>query len=100
MAEPKTLDNPNDNALREQMRQQRVAAGAAFAERAKELPPATQYSEPFTFRFRKIENGSFAGLWELAVLKPNGKVDEIVTDADALPNVLEAIGNIFANRGY
>lgn len=102
MAEPRTLDNPNDIAIREQQRQQRLAM-AAQKPRATEIQPdQIEYDSPFIFRFRKIKNGSFAGLWELAVMNPKRpeKVDEIVFDANALPECLEAIGNIFANRGF
>lgn len=102
MAEPRTLDNPNDVAIREQQAQQRLAQGKALAEakaHEKEIPP-TKYSEPFIFRFRQIKNGSFSGLWELCALKSNGKVDELIVDANSLPEVLDTIGNIFANRGY
>lgn len=104
MAEPRTLDNPNDVAIREQQKQQRLAQGQATKERqARDAnPEPLQFEQPFTFRFRKIKNTSFAGLWELAVMKPGDpkKVDELIFDANALPECLEAIGNIFANRGY
>lgn len=102
MPEQRTLDNPNDIAIRESQKIQRLEQGRSIAERAaaEKKNVIKQYSESFTFRFRKIKNGSFSGLWELAALKKDGKVDEIITDADALPNVLEAIGNIFANRGF
>lgn len=103
MSQQRVLDNPNDIAIREQQKQYRLEQGAADAKRkAEEKALVTEYSESFTFRFRKIKNGSFSGLWELAALKsdPKAKVDEIISDADALPHVLEAIGNIFANRGF
>lgn len=103
MPNQNTLDNPNDIALREQSRQQRLAQGKADAarrEQEKNVGPA-KYYEPFTFRFRKIKpHPSFGGLWELAVLKKDGKVEEIIKDADALPECLDAISNIFANKGY
>lgn len=102
MAEQRTLDNPNDIAIREQQRLQRLEQGRELERRRiaeKDLKPK-EYSDAFTFRFRKIKNGSFSGLWELSVMKANGKVDEIITDADSLPNVLEMIGNIFANKGF
>ena len=100
MPENRTLDNPNDIAIREQQKQQRLAHGAALAAKAKEPQPKPEFSESFTFRFRKIKGGSFSGLWELAAMRLDGKVDEIITDADSLPEVLESIANIFANKGY
>lgn len=102
MPEQRTLDNPNDIAIREVQRQERLAQGAVLAKRAAEDKKAKpiEYAHTFTFRFRQVNNGSFAGLWELCVMKANGKVDERITDADSLPNVLDAIGNIFANRGF
>ena len=58
------------------------------------------FSESFTFRFRQYKNTNFAGLWELAILDKKGHIEELICDADALPNVLEAIENIFTNRGF
>lgn len=99
MPDQRTLDNPNDIAIREQQKQQRLEMGRAADTRNQKQEPR-KYSEAFTFRFRQVKNGSFAGLWELAAMKPNGKVDELIVDADALPNVLDLIGNIFANKGF
>lgn len=100
MANQRTLDNPNDIAIREQQKQQRLEMGRQIDSRNAEKQPPMEYSEAFTFRLRKIKNGSFAGLWELCAVRPNGRVDEVITDADALPNVLDMIGNIFANKGF
>lgn len=102
MADQRTLDNPNDIAIREQQRQQRLAQGQEIARRQAEPQKKPEYSDAFIFRFRKHKGGSFAGLWELSVMKHNQplKVEEIIFDANALPECLEAIGNIFANRGF
>lgn len=102
MPEQRTLDNPNDIAIRESQKVQRLEQGRQDATRreAEKNSPPKEYSEAFIFRFRQIKNGSFAGLWELCVLRKDGRVDETVMDADSLPNALEAIGNIFANRGF
>ena len=99
MPEQKTLDNPNDIALRDIQKKVRLAQ-MQNPPRANTIQPPKEYSEAFTFRFRQIKNGSFSGLWELAAMKKTGKIDQIIIDADSLPEVLEAIGNIFANRGY
>lgn len=97
---PQVQVKPEELAIREQQRQYRLAQGKALDEQKKVTAEKIEYWDPFTFRFRKIKNGSFAGLWELAAMKPGGKVEEIVVDADSLPNILDAVGNIFANRGY
>lgn len=99
---PNVLDNPNDIAIREEQRRVRVEQGQALIKKTEEEQnqPAREYSEPFLFRFRQVKSGPFGGLWELAVMKPNGKIDEMVTDADALPNVLALLENIFINRGF
>ena len=103
MPDHRTLDNPNDVAIREQQRQQRLAQGKAIAEKAEvdKNAPKPEYEQPFYFRFRRIKTGSFSGLWELAVMRPHRPeaIDELIFDANALPECLDAIGNIFANRG-
>jgi len=100
VSEQRMVDNPNDVAIREQQKQQRLEMGRQIDSRQANDQPKIEYSDAFTFRFRKIKNGSFSGLWELCAMKPNGKVEEVITDADALPYVLESIGNIFANKGF
>jgi hypothetical protein len=96
----KSVDNPNDVSIRED--QQRIRL--QLLERQKELDSVEQdpyvFSESFTFRFRQFKNTNFAGLWELTSVDAKGHPIEKIIDADALPNVLEAIGNIFANRGF
>lgn len=99
MPENRTLDNPNDIAIREDQKRLRLEMGRAES-RVKDKRLIRQYSESFIFRFRKIRNGSFAGLWELCALNKKGEVEETITDADALPYVLDSIGNIFANKGF
>jgi hypothetical protein len=98
--EIQTRVTPQEMGLREKQKQERLAIGATIAEEAKKSDAPREYTDPFIFRFRKIKNGSFAGLWELSAMKATGKVDEIVIDADSLPNILDAVGNIFANRGF
>ena len=98
MPDLRTLDNPNDVAIREDQKRIRLAHSHTASRAPKDAP--IEYGPAFTFRFRQIRNGSFSGLWELCAMKPNGKMDELIKDADALPEILDAIGNIFANRGY
>lgn len=100
MSEMQVRVRPEELQIREQQRQQRLAIGHQLEEDKKIEQEPRVFLEPFTFRFRKISNGSFAGLWELAAMRSSGKVDEIIIDADSLPNILDAVGNIFANKGY
>lgn len=96
---PAVRETPEQEAMRKEQARVRLD----MARRTAELnapQPAAEYSDPFIFRFRKYKNTSFAGLWRLEVLNRFGQVEETITDADALPNALEAIGNIFANKGF
>lgn len=99
MPEAKTVDTPNDVNIRAQQAEQRLAQGKALAASAKVMAKP-EYARPYTFRFRQWKNTQFSGLWELAVLNREGKVEELITDADSLPELLESIANIFANKGY
>ncbi len=95
-----TVDTPQDMGIREDQKRVRLE----LSKRQHDLATAEQdpvvFSESLTFRFRQFRNTNFAGLWELCALDKRGNVIEKITDADALPNVLELIGNIFANRGF
>jgi hypothetical protein len=97
--EARTVDTPNDINIRESQRLQRLAQGKALEGQKKTLDKP-DWGPAFTFRFRQYKSTQFSGLWELAAMRLDGKVDEIITDADSLPEVLESIANIFANRGY
>lgn len=99
MPEARTVDNPNDVNIRAQLAEQRLAQGKAFAAIPKDIQKA-EYSKAYIFRFRQWKNTQFSGLWELAALDRSGKVEEIVTDADSLPELLESLANIFANMGF
>lgn len=95
----KTVETPIDAQIREEMKRQRIEAGAALSSRPDKIRGA-KFIEPFTFRFRQYKNTQFAGLWELSAIRQDGSVEQIITDADALPNVLNLIGNIFENKGF
>lgn len=99
MAEPAVRKTPEQEASEKEQARVRLSIGLA-QERLKQPQPEPIYSDPFIFRFQKYTNTSFAGLWRLEILNKFGKIEETITDADALPNALEAIGNIFANRGF
>lgn len=95
-----TVDTPNDMNIREDQKRLRLELNARQKELASVEQPPYVFSEAYTFRFRQFGNTNFSGLWELAILDKKGHVEEIVTDADALPNCLEMISNIFANKGF
>jgi len=98
--EQRVIDNPNDIAIREMQRLQRLEMGKKIAADNEKILAKNQYREPFYFRFRQHKNDNFGGLWELAVVDHKGKVDEVITDADTLSSALEAISRIFENAGF
>lgn len=63
-------------------------------------PLVPQFADPFIFRMKMWKNGPFSGLWQLEALNSKGQVEQLITDAETLPNVLELMGNIFANKGF
>lgn len=99
MSEQRTIDTPNDIAMRQEQARVRLEQGRSIAGHPTRLAKP-EFNPSFTFRFRQYRTTQFSGLWELAAIGRDGKVEEIITDADSLPEVLEAIGNIFANKGY
>ena len=92
-------ERPENAAMRMEQARVRKELGEKIAEQASRPMPVPEFEEPLIFRFKMWKNTQFSGLWRLEVLNRQGKVDGVICDADALPNVLEAIGNIFANRG-
>ena len=99
MAEQLIRETPEQESVRKDQARVRIEMGAASSKLNVPQPQA-EYGDPFIFRFQRYKNTSFQGLWRLEILNRHGKVEETITDADALPNILEAIGNIFANKGY
>ena len=100
MPDQRTVDTPNDMNIRESQAAQRLAQGKVLATQTKKTLDKPDWGPAFTFRFRQYKSTQFSGLWELAAMRLDGKVDEIIADADSLPEVLESIANIFANKGY
>lgn len=99
MSYTETKETPTQAAIREDQARIRLETGRSAAV-VIEQPPKV-YSEAFTFRLRRWQNTQFAGLWELSVMDKSGrKVDEKITDADALTNCLENIGAILENKGF
>lgn len=95
-----TVDTPNDTNIRADQMRVRKEMLARQNELNSVLQDPYVFSESLTFRFRQYKNTNFAGLWELAIVDKRGNIQELIIDADALPNVLEAISNIFSNRGF
>ena len=50
-------------------------------------------------RYAKPKNPYFKGLWELCVIDEEGKVLEVVSDADGLYYCLENVHGILENMG-
>lgn len=98
--EQRVIDNPNDIAIRELQRQQRLEMGKTIEKNNAKVISSNKFREPFYFRFRQHKDDNFGGLWELAVVDNKGKVDEVITDADTLSSVLDAISRIFENAGF
>lgn len=92
-------ESPAQEQIREDQARIRREMGKTILTHAQAEPPA-EYTDAFIFKFRMYKNTSFHGLWRLEILNKFGQVEETITDADTLPNALEAIGNIFANRGF
>jgi hypothetical protein len=53
----------------------------------------------FTFRLTRHKDGGFKGLWELAMLDGNGKLIEVIDDANALPYCVDNIQGVLENSG-
>lgn len=100
MGHQQTVDTPTDIGIREDQLRLRKEMNQADVKRSADKQAPHEFKEPFTFRLRQHKNTQFSGLWELAVLDAKGRVETIITDGDALPNALEAIANIFSNRGF
>jgi hypothetical protein len=98
--ETKTLETPTDAQIKEEMARVRVAQANHERDERLKPPEKKEYGEVFTFRLRQFQTTQFRGLWELSILDAKGNVREIVTDADALTNVLETIGLVLENRGF
>jgi len=64
--------------------------------------PKSQFTfgKTYTFRLRQHDQDNFAGLWELCILSPQGKVVKTISDADALPYVLENLQGELENDGF
>ena len=63
-------------------------------------PLQTKKSSVITFRLSKHVDGPFPGLWELVVLKTDGTIDEVISDADMLQYCLDNLHQSLENRGF
>lgn len=96
----KTVETPTDFQIKDEMKRVRLAQAAHIREEATRPVEPKEYGEPFIFRLRQFRNTQFRGLWELCILDVKGNVRDILTDADALTNALESIGNVLENKGF
>ncbi len=62
--------------------------------------PSSQFGTTYRFKLRQHTQGNFSGLWELALIDDLGKVKKIISDADALPYVLENLQGELENDGF
>lgn len=67
-------------------------------EKPRYAPANNNRSMEITFRFRKHVGGNFAGLWELAVVR-DGKVEQVISDADGLMFCIDNLSQIMENLG-
>lgn len=93
------LPTPTEMAMRDELKRIKIEQGEALKHVVEQDPKV--YSESFTFRLRQWKNTQFAGLWELSVMDKSGRrVDQQITDADALTTCLDNIGAILESRGF
>jgi hypothetical protein len=96
----KPLETPTDLQMKDDMARVRVEQGKQIVSELSRPSEKKEYGEPYIFRLRQFHNTQFRGLWELCMVDAKGNVREVITDADALTNALESIGNVLENRGF
>lgn len=62
--------------------------------------PSSQFGKSYTFKLRQHKEGNFRGLWELSLIDKNGKVDKMISDADALNFCLDNLMGELENDGF
>ena len=99
--EMKTQETPTDLQIKEDMARTRIEQGKRLrADADGVVTIKREYGESIIFRLRQFKNTQFAGLWELCALDAKGNVREVITDADALTNALDTMGNVLENKGF
>lgn len=62
--------------------------------------PSAQFGKTYNFKLRQHISGNFPGLWELSLINKEGKVEKMISDADALPYCLENLQGELENDGF
>jgi hypothetical protein len=62
--------------------------------------PSEQFGKTYLFKLRQHKTGNFAGLWELSRINSYGKVDKMISDADALTYCLENLQGELEDDGF
>ncbi len=62
--------------------------------------PASQFGKTYRFKLRQHIQGNFKGLWELNLIDDLGKVEKVISDADALNYCLENLMGELEADGY
>lgn len=62
--------------------------------------PSTQFGKTYRFKLRQHSQGNFRGLWELSLIDNLGKVEKMISDADALNYCLENLQGELEADGY
>lgn len=62
--------------------------------------PSSQFGPSYTFKLRQYKEGNFSGLWELTLIDRLGKVQKMISDADALTYCLENLQGELENDGF
>ncbi len=62
--------------------------------------PASGFGRTYRFKLRQHKEGNFSGLWELSLIDNLGKVEKLISDADALNFCMENLMGELENDGY
>lgn len=62
--------------------------------------PAAQFGKTYLIKIRQHSGGNFSGLWDCALLTNLGKVEKMISEADALTYCLENLQGELESDGY
>lgn len=62
--------------------------------------PSSQFGKSYTFKLRQHISGNFRGLWELSLIDKGGKVEKMISDADALNFCMENLMGELETDGF
>lgn len=60
----------------------------------------SQFGKTYTFRLRQHKEPPFRGLWELSLVNHMGRVDKMISDADALNFCIDNLMGELETDGY